>query len=569
MKNHPLTFFTKQQLTARSQQQTVLDDLHREWDNYDFFVMNLPTGVGKTFIACAIADNAGRAYMLTSTLQLQGQYESSWSSIVNLKGRGNYTCNVNKNFMVDSAPCLAAPKLLQDCRKTYRCDYYNQKDTALRAPAMITNPVYFLYSTHCGFGKDPEENPWVPRDVIIMDEAHNLEASLISFAQSTVDPKAIHEEHGAKCGHIRFTGNATQDIALLRELRGLLLIRAEEYAEKLKAEFPDQGEMFDVKAWARGFNEKAAEKVRKLNSKIYALDKSLQPLNIFFNTSPDEATMAKRWLISHNSDENTVQLAPLYGDFLFDIYIKKMAKKFIFLSATLGTKAQFCKELGIDPARCFYVETDTPFPPEKSPILVLPQLRMGYKDVQSSLPKMSDMLEQILDVHEGERGIIHSATYKLADEIFRRVQPKYRARMVTRDMDIILGALSGKNAYNRRYKNEELLSLHSQGTIPGSVLLSPSMMEGVDLYDDLSLFQVIIKMPWPSLADPRIKRKSDIDPDWYSNKVWVHIMQASGRSTRHEEDASVTYILDASFPYFYDKWKDRLPSWFKQRLVFQ
>ena len=95
------------------------------------------------------------------------------------------------------------------------------------------------------------------------------------------------------------------------------------------------------------------------------------------------------------------------------------------------------------------------------------------------------------------------------------------------------------------------------------------MMEGVDLVDDLSLFQVILKMPWASLADPRVKRKSELDPDWYTNKVWVHVMQASGRSTRHEEDESITYILDASFPFFYDKWKHRLPKWFKARLVFQ
>lgn len=571
LKTHPISFFSKQKIQAREQQKHVLDVVHAEWDKYDYFVMNLPTGVGKTFVACAVSDAVGRAYLLTSTLQLQNQYEKSWDRIVNLKGRGNYQCNVNPNFQVDSAPCLASPKLLKQCMSQSTCEYYTQKAKALRSPAMITNPVYFLYSTHCGFGKAPEDNPWVPRDIIVMDEAHNMEAALISFAQSTVDPAKLHSEHGVKCQHITFNGGLQHDYQALQMILSAAELRAEEYAEKLKEEFPEnqQGELFNASEWAKGFNDKAAERVRKLNSKIYSLDKSIQPLKIFFNTHSDMNELKRRWLMTRDADANTLQLAPLYGDFLFDIYIKKMAKKFVFLSATLGTKEQFCRELGIPEKRCLYIETDTPFPPERSPILIMPQLKMGYKDLQETLPKIGPIIEGILDEHKGQRGIIHSATYKLAEELYNRVQAPYRKRFIMRDMEVLAEQHGGTgNRYPKRYNNEDLLRLHEQGTIPGSVLVSPSMMEGVDLYDDLSEFQVILKMPWASLADARIKRKSELDPDWYTNKVWVHIMQASGRSTRHEEDESITYILDKSFPFFYDKWKHRLPGWFKKRLVF-
>jgi Rad3-related DNA helicase len=116
----------------------------------------------------------------------------------------------------------------------------------------------------------------------------------------------------------------------------------------------------------------------------------------------------------------------------------------------------------------------------------------------------------------------------------------------------------------QKLSNEKLLNMHDARS--DSVLVSPSMMEGVDLHDDLSSFQIILKMPWVSLGDPRTKKKSEIDPDWYTNAVWMQILQASGRSTRHIEDESVTYILDASFPYFYQKWKKNLPEWFNRRL---
>ena len=109
-----------------------------------------------------------------------------------------------------------------------------------------------------------------------------------------------------------------------------------------------------------------------------------------------------------------------------------------------------------------------------------------------------------------------------------------------------------------------MLEIHE--TASDTILLSPSMMEGVDLYDDLSTFQIILKMPWPSLANPRINILSKMSDSWYSNQVWMHIMQAAGRSTRHAEDESVTYILDASFNYFYKKWYPNLPKWFTKRI---
>jgi Rad3-related DNA helicase len=564
MKSHPIQFFEKYQLTARSEQKHVLDKLHEHWNNYTFFIGNLPTGVGKTYIACSIADSNKNAYMLTSTLQLQEQYESSWTDIVNLKGRGNYKCNLNPEFTVDSAPCFAAPELVSECKRNGTCEYYSQKNKALNAKAMITNPVYLLYSKHCGFASD-DDDPWVKRELLVIDEAHNLENHLISFAQSKIDPAKLAEEHGAKVGQFKFGTDHRRNYELLLVIQNLLQEKADEYAEKLEKEFPKGGS--SDKSWARGLSAKVAERVRKLNAKIYALDKSIQPLSIFFGSHETFEEMETKWLMHYDPQDNTLQLSPIYGNFLFDTYIRPLANKFLFLSATPGSKNEFCKELGIPDEECLYIESDTPFPPEKSPLIILPQLKMGMRDIQTTLTKVPALLEQILDIHKGERGIIHCATYKLQDEIYRRLAPAVRARLVCRDMDVINNAIAGKSGFTKRYTNAELIKIHHDNRQDGSVLLSPSMMEGIDLHDDLASFQIILKMPWPSLGDPRIKRKSEIDPNWYTNKVWVHIMQAAGRSTRHAEDESVTYVLDASFPYFYGKWKNNLPAWFKRRVT--
>ena len=61
--------------------------------------------------------------------------------------------------------------------------YYllTQKNKALAANAMITNPLYLLYSKHCGVLSDEEKDEWNERDVIVIDEAHNTEKHLIFF----------------------------------------------------------------------------------------------------------------------------------------------------------------------------------------------------------------------------------------------------------------------------------------------------------------------------------------------------------------------------------------------------
>lgn len=569
MRQHPIKFFEKYKIDPRPQQQLVLDKIHSVWKQYRYFAMSLPTGVGKTFIATSIADSLDKAYILTSTLQLQDQYMKSWGDLINLKGRGNYDCNLNPNFTVDAAPCTVCTDLMRQCISSSTCAYYNQKKAAIASRAMITNPVYMLYSTHCGFAKDEEET-WVKRDVLIIDEAHNLENHLVQFAESDVDPEKYHEDFGVDTAGIMFTGRPEEDYPKVLQIQEILMRKAQELAAKLEAEFPQASLMgTDARKWARGFNDKVAEKVKKLNSKMYLLDKAIQPLKIFFNTHSTPEELVERWIITKQNDKNILKLAPIYGDFLFHEYFGKLADRFIFLSATLGSKAEFCKELGIKEKECYYIETDSPFSPEKSPVIVMPSIKLSRDHYETNIKKVGGLIDEILKMHEHQRGIIHSVTYDIQKHIYTGVTKHNQKRLLCRDMDVLSSAHSGKSSYVKKYKNDELLEKHEMyGKKIGSVLLSPSMMEGVDLHDDLSEFQVIIKLPWANLGDVRVNMKSKLDPDWYKNKMWLSILQASGRSTRHETDNSTTYILDENFTFFLQQWKHKLPSWFLNRLVY-
>ena len=61
------------------------------------------------------------------------------------------------------------------------------------------------------------------------------------------------------------------------------------------------------------------------------------------------------------------------------------------------------------------------------------------------------------------------------------------------------------------------------------------MAEGVDLKDDLSRFQIVIKMPFDSLADPRIKKLTEMNSNWYSCEMMKKFIQQCGRSTRNKD----------------------------------
>ena len=90
------------------------------------------------------------------------------------------------------------------------------------------------------------------------------------------------------------------------------------------------------------------------------------------------------------------------------------------------------------------------------------------------------------------------------------------------------------------------------------------MAEGVDLKGDLSKFQIIMKVPYPYLGDPLVKRKMDLNKMWYPYETVKLICQMLGRSVRSHEDEAVTYILDSNFAMFYKRNKKMFPEWFRE-----
>ena len=93
------------------------------------------------------------------------------------------------------------------------------------------------------------------------------------------------------------------------------------------------------------------------------------------------------------------------------------------------------------------------------------------------------------------------------------------------------------------------------------------MTEGVDLKDELSRFQILMKVPYPYFGSPLVKKKSSKYSWWYGFSTAKIIVQSIGRSVRNENDTAVTYIMDSGFSWFYEKNEQFFSDDFKGCLI--
>jgi hypothetical protein len=92
-------------------------------------------------------------------------------------------------------------------------------------------------------------------------------------------------------------------------------------------------------------------------------------------------------------------------------------------------------------------------------------------------------------------------------------------------------------------------------TTEPKVMIASGLYEGIDLAGDDYKWQVITKIPFPSLAEPAIKFKAEKDPVWYHWETLKVLIQACGRICRGPTDSGTTYIIDSSWRNLYDRSK--------------
>ena len=538
-----LNWYKLNNITPRPAQIYVAEELAKNWDK-KYHIVDAPTGVGKAFIAMAASYAAGESYILTHTKQLQDQYIDGPGDAVDLRGKANYKCGINPTMTAGDAPCVSFPHIIGGCMKKGICPYINKKQQALNSQSIISNYAYFLLANQGG----PFEEEF--RNLLVADEGHLLENQLIGFGEVIIDPDYLKENYGISEMDWIFSdkNNLTEQLELIDKISARVELEYLSLEGILKEIFTklglgDSPKSKDIEKISR--NDKT--KIKKLKMKIGELEQLNRKIKLYQSTRETE-----EWVLSQK--EGILTVTPLKASSLFKPYcVDGTAEKFLFLSATIGNPLAFIEELGIDRKECNFVITDTTFDKEQSPIIHMGVGKFNYQEIDNTLPKALKVIDLILHDHKDDKGIIHSTNYKITKYIGEK--SIFRKRLLHRNIEY------------RPVNNMELLERHTNSKHK-TVLLSPSMGTGVSLDDDLARFQIIIKLPFMSLGDERVKKKMSISSEWYRNKMWQEIMQSSGRATRSDDDYCITYILDESMEYFYHMDKNKLPKWFKDRLIF-
>ncbi len=531
--------------TPRDEQLTAINFALETFLKSDkkYCIIEAGTGVGKSAIGLTLGrilnsnlphdEDFGRgSYFLTTQRVLQDQYESDFGkpsgNMQSVYSSSNYKCTWHKaNDCRTSQQMLRAEKKSSPFFKhcTVKCAYKMKKKDFLESNESVTNfPYFIMESTYSGKIK--------PRNLLVVDEAHNAEGVLSNFVEVGISQYFCQKV--VKCSW----PDKVTPAAFYKWLRDV-------YNPKLQSQIL----FFEEKIEQLGLSSKIKE-LSAISLKYDMLVGHSNKVEIFLKDYSSDNWVMEVQETEKRGYKRVVYRAIDVSKFASD-YLFKMGKKVLLMSATILNAEGFANSLGISKDEYSAISIPSPFPVENRPILNVSVGSMSAKMINDTLPRIKNAVQAIMDEHPDQKGIIHCHTYKIANYLkYNLKSRKYANRILIHD------------SQNR----DAVLQKHMKSKSP-TVLLSPSMTEGVDLKGDLSRFQIICKVPYPYLGDPIIRKRMNKNKKWYPMKTAMSIVQSCGRSVRTANDTAVTYILDSDWYSFYSRNKDVFPAGFKESIV--
>jgi ATP-dependent DNA helicase DinG len=558
--------------TVREKQKKVLEMMDSAIKSgYRLIFLEAPTGFGKTPVAITLARYLGSSHICTATKDLQSQYKRDFPYVVDVRGRSNFPCIVKEDMGLDEScnygPCIkdesydcsyktrltdykvydqgtvhelvkldpyAERRYVDKMRSKIKlieldwrpCHYYHQKWIGGQATHTVYNYRFFLSDIFYAGATQK-------RKLLVLDEAHQLENEVGDFRSFTIRKNML------PFLKMHMPNGNIDDIETWLDFCLKLRERLFEFAEK-----------------AQGIIERSNQKValepytEKNLIDALELDKNLTAVIEDIKGSKDN------WIVSGIQRDSTnqpvkVTLMPLDVSGYFDTILDKGSVS-LFMSATILSKDHLCKTTGLDPEKVKFIRVeDSDFPVKNRPIHLMNVAWLSAKTINMSMPKIAQAVDNIMSIHSKEKGIIHTTSYSQLQFIRDNISKENANRLIETS-----SSLDRTKVLQKHYESEKQ-----------TVLISPSLHLGVDLKDDLSRFQVIVKVPFPDLTDKKIAAKKERDPMWYTWNTVLRLVQAYGRSVRSIDDYATTYILDGNASYLLRNAKDLMPRWFTEAIV--
>lgn len=223
----------------------------------------------------------------------------------------------------------------------------------------------------------------------------------------------------------------------------------------------------------------------------------------------------------------------------------------VLVSATIGDKESYTDNLGISQKENKYVNIPTTFEFDKSPIFVYSGVKMSQYTKEQNLPKISNVVYGICKQFNKFRGIIQTGSFENAEYVYKNAPSDIKPRLLL---------------YKDNADKANMVEWHKVSE--NTVLIGPTLNEGVDLPGDYCRFIIMMKVPYPNLGDPLVQAKNVLFPRWYNSETSNSIIQGIGRGNRFSSDWCITYMLDGCFQKLYGETKNQYPDFIRNRIRF-
>ena len=478
---------------ARSYQIETISQIYNAIEKgYKYIFLEACSGFGKSLIAATLSRiySKGKSYILTPTNQLLTPYENQFNniSLKKVKARKFFTCKRNRKYcsyiLCHDYDCRYNKNLnlSKELSPGTTCEYLYQLNEGLESDAIICTYDYFFIEA---FRK---RNFLNKRKLIICDEGHNID-NLASSGSTLM----LYDKSLKKVGL-----DTQQEYDDLQETEDNYF-----FLTKAKLYYEEYLEKDNIDSDDRRILKKELFKLRNFLSYFEEDDN-----NISFEYSEGRRD-------NHIWKFSPINSKQFVSDVLFDY-----SDVCIFMSSSIFDYSHFAYDLGIDENEVFKLRVPPIFDLSNNPVKVYNKFNMEYENLKEIKYKTLPIIEEILENHKFEKGIIHTFSYECTNFLYENL---------TNNRRLITHMTGNRETQLEIFKNSP----------QKLVFVSPSMDEGVDLPGDLCRFQIIYKLPYPNSQDQRIKIREktyEDGTDWYVHKMLTKLIQAYGRGIRFEGD---------------------------------
>ena len=562
-------------------------------------IIEAPTGSGKSLL-CIISAGVlseyykKKSYILCSDLYLYSQYETFINqyklNFGSLKGQtGNYYCDKNGEDVRNGECRIAklswsklydtagAKRLGFECAKY--CTYIHARQKAQKSDVTLMTYQLYFYMINV-VRMQQEKAPFQQRDVIFCDECHNIPSLVQNQYSPTIRHSNIDKLIELYKYNLRLQDGLFADeedcprlpwkneTALLDEFERMWeIIRIDgqdcHTDGKILMDYVDFFNEFrrtvEKLEDALAVKKRSNLKLEKAEVAMYKVASWYRNYCCFISDFMDAISMCGSEYLVKKIDEPTtddgetvVSFNCVKEDYMCWTYLLSTAEHNVLMSATVGMKEAFDDNIGVkfsDDKESFMERIPSTFDFTNSPVIVNNRYKMSYGLKNESFPFIKQMIYTIVRQFKDYRGMIQTGSYVNAQEIFNDAPKDIKDRF---------------QLYNSSKDKNWSIEMHK--AFDNSVILGPTLTEGVDLPGDLLRFIVIAKIPYPNLADKLVTAKMKLFPKWYDSETANNIIQGIGRGNRSKDDWCVTYIIDGCFQNLYYKTISQFPKELRERI---